>query len=184
MRVKSISFMMIIATLMLFPSLVFATAETLVGTRGVAGFPVYGQGQAGNMKVAYGTYDVAAAVEDGDIFQLCRIPPNATVIGGRFYADDLDVTVGTAALDMDIGWAANGVDAADADGLLNAGTLSGDAVTGVKPETGTSMPLGGVLITSGKKTFSEETVIQAEVNTAAASFTTGTIGVVIHYTMD
>ena len=169
------------------PSQSFATPETLVSVQGVAGYPVYGRGQAGNLKTAYGTYAVAANVEDGDIFQLCRIPAGATVIGGRFYADDLDTGATAETLDMDVGWAANGVDAADPDGLLNAGTLTGDAVTGVKPETGTSMPFGGVLILSGKKTFSEETVIQVEVNTGvsdAGGFSAGTIGVMVHYSME
>jgi hypothetical protein len=173
-------FILILA--LIVPVVAFATPETLTSVRGNSGFPVYGRGQAGSMKIAHGQYNVTAAVEDGDIFVLCRIPPGATVVGGRFYADDLDV--GTEALDMDIGWAANGTEAADPDGLLNAGTLTGDAVTGVKPETGTSMPLGGVLITAGKASFTNKTAIQAEVNTAANSFTEGTIGVVIFYTMD
>jgi len=166
------------------PNQSFATPETLTSTRANAGFPVAGVGHGGSLKTAYGTYTVPAAVEDGDIFELCRIPAGAIVVGGRFYADDLDATSGTAALDIDIGWAANGSDAADPDGLLNAGTLSGDAVTGVKPEAGTSMPFGGVLLTAGKKEFAKETVIQAEVNTAAATFTPGIIGVIVNYLMD
>lgn len=167
---------------MFAPSNVFATAETLVGTRGVAGFPVYGKGQAGNLKTAYGVYNVTANVEDGDIFQLCRIPAGATVVGGTFYASDLDT--GTEALDMDVGWAANGTDAASAAGLLNAGVLTGDAVTGYKPETGTLMPFGGVIMAFGKYTFSEETIIQVEANVAANSFSAGYIGVVIKYLME
>ena len=142
---KIFKLMIVALILLIVPSLAFGTAETLVGTRASAGIATAGVGIGGSCKVAYGTYTVAAAVEDGDIFQLCKIPRGAIVIGGRFYADDLDT--GAEALDMDVGWAANGSDAADPDGLLNAGTLTGDAVTGVKPETGTSMPFGGVLIT-------------------------------------
>jgi hypothetical protein len=183
-KFMSVVFLALAMIALTLPSMVFATAETLIGTRGAAGFPVYGKGQAGNLKTAYGTYAITAAVEDGDIFQLCRVPAGATVIGGRFYAGDIDATTETAALDMDVGWASNGSDAADPDGLLDGGTLTGDAVVGVKPETGTSMPFGGVLITSGKQAFAAETVIQVEVNTAAASFAAGSIGVIVHYSMD
>lgn len=175
-------FTLILMLALIVPSVAFATAETLTGTRGGSGFPAFGRGQAGDMKIAHGQYALTANVEDGDIFELCVIPPGATIVGGRFYAYDIDAGVET--LDMDVGWAANGTEAADPDGLLNAGVLTGDAVTGVKPETGTSMPLGGVLITAGKASFTERTTIQVEANAAANSFSAGTIGVVIFYTMD
>jgi len=175
---------LILALCLILPSIAFATAETLVSTRGTAGYPVFGRGQAGDLKMAYGNYNIIAAVEDGDIFQMCRIPPGATVVGGIFYASDLDATTGTAALDMDVGWAANGTEAASASGLLNAGTLSGDAVTGYKPETGTLLPLAGGIMTNTPITFTEETVIQVEANTAAATWANGYIGVVVYYTMD
>ena len=160
----------------------FATPETLTSLRAFKGFPVAGVGHGGSLKTAYGTYSVASNPEDGDIFEMCRIPAGATVVGGRFYAFDIDA--GTEALDMDVGWAANGSDAADPDGLLNAGVLTGDAVDGVKPESGTSMPLGGVLLVSGKKQFAKETVIQIEANVAANSFSAGVIGLIVHYLMD
>jgi|GEM_PF-1155659 hypothetical protein len=167
------------------PSYVFATAETLTSTRGVAGFPVYGRGQAGNLKSTYGVYAVTAAVEAGDVFQLARVPRGATVVGGRFYMGDMDGgTAPDATLDIDIGWATAGTNGPDPDGLLNGGTIHGDAVVGVKPESGTSMPFGGVLIISGSKTFTEETALIATVNTAAATFAAATMGIVVDYTMD
>lgn len=157
-------------------------AETLTADRAKSGFPVGGIGEAGTLKVATGTYNVAANVEDGDIFEMCKLPANAVVVGGWFYADDLDT--GAEALDMDIGWAANGNESADPDGFGNLGVLTGDAVTGYKPEVGTSMPLGGVLITDGPQKFTAETTIQVEANAAATTFAAGPMTVVVYYFID
>jgi hypothetical protein len=133
--------------------------------------------------VAYGTYAVAANVEDGDIFEMCKIPAGAVIVGGFFTAADLDT--GAEALDLDLGWAANGVEAADADGLGNYGVLTGDAVTGYKPETGTLLPVAGTLMTgTAFPTFSAETTIQVEANAAATTFAAGTIKVAIYYVND
>ena len=131
--------------------------------------------------VAYGIYTIAAVVEDGDIFEMCKLPSGAVVVDGVFYGDDIDT--GTEALDMDIGWAANGTDAADPDGFGNLGLLSGDAVTDIKPEASLWYPLGGVLRTAGPKTFSAETTIQVEANTASNAGHTGVITVVVYYTV-
>mgnify|MGYP006883105208 CR=1 FL=1 len=154
-------------------------AETLTSTRAADSFPVFTGKGTGNLCCAYGSYAVAANVEDGDIFEMCKLPANAVVVGGWFYAGDLDT--GTEAIDLDIGWAANGTEAADPDGLGNFGVLAGDAVAGIKPEVGTSMPLGGKLITAGPQSFSDETTIQVEANAAATTFAAGTISVVVYY---
>lgn len=156
-------------------------AETLTSTQAAANFP----GPAapvgkGILCVSRGTYSVAANVEDGDIFEMSRVPA-CLVVEGWFFAADLDT--GTESLDMDIGWAANGAESADPDGLGNLGVLSGDAVTGIKPETGTSMPFGGVLISDGSQEFTRETVIQIEANAAANSFSAGHITTLTKYTV-
>ena len=120
---------------------------TFTATRAAAGFPVFEAHQSGLLCVAWGTITVAAAPADGDIYQMCRVPGGATILGGYVQADDLDT--GTEALDMDIGWAANGVESADPDGLGNLGTWTGDAVANLRPEAGNYFPLGGTLITEG-----------------------------------
>jgi hypothetical protein len=148
-------------------------AETLTGTRGGTAFPVAGHGSGGNLKAWHGGYSIPAAVEDGDIFELFRVPAGAVILGGWLQADDMDT--GIEALDMDLGWAANGVDSADPDGFGNFGTWTGDAVTDIKPETGIYMPLGGVLFTAGPKLFTVETLIQLEANTAATTFAAGQV---------
>ena len=179
----------LIMALLVGPADTFAAAETLTATRAVSGFPVMGKGDAGMVKVAYGTYDVAANVEDGDIFQMCRLPAGATVVGGYFKGDDLD-TNATETLDLDVGWAANGntgtYDTADPDGLANLGVLTGDAfVTGnVANVVSYNYPLNGLMNTGVMIKFTAETIIQIEANAACATFAAGTISLFVYYTMD
>ena len=154
------------------------SAETLTATRGSSGFFVSRGAGGSNVQFAYGVYEIAAAVETGDIFEMCRVPKGAVVIDGFVRADDIDT--GTEALDMDIGWAANGVDAVDADGFGNLGVWTGDPTTDVKPETQIWYPFNGVL-KDGPKTFSAETVIQLYVNTASNAGHVGTVYVGVYY---
>ena len=158
-------------------------AETLTATRAEDGFPVAGEGLAAGLQVATGTYELAENVEDGDIFEMCKVPKNAVVVGGWIMGEDLD-TNATETLDMDIGWAANGTDAADPDGFGNLGVWTGDAISGLKPVAGIYFPLQGVLFTGGPKKFSEVTTIQIEANAAAATGGTGTLSVVVLYFVD
>ena len=153
------------------------TAETLTSTRAATTFPIGGKGDGNAVKFAYGTYELAANVEDGDIFEMCWVPAGAVVIDGYVRADDLDT--GIEALDMDVGWAANGVDAADPDGLGNLGVWTGDAST-TKPEVMNYFPLNG-LLKDGPKTFTVPTLIQVEANVAAATGGTGTLTVGVYY---
>jgi hypothetical protein len=154
-------------------------AETLTTTRAASTFPIQGDGWAGNLKVAYGTYTIAANVEAGDIFEMCKVPAGSTVVGGYAYADDLD-TNATETMDMDIGWAANGSDAVDLDGFGNLGVWTGDASV-TKPEVGNFFPFGGILRSAGPKTFARDTTIQVYANAAAATGGTGQLTVVVHY---
>jgi hypothetical protein len=163
-------------------------AETLTATRGATGFPIAHYAGAGVLQCAYGTYTIAAAVEDGDIFEMCWVPAGAVVVGGYFYGADLDT--GTETLDMDIGWAANGgsgtYDAADPDGLGNLGTLTGDvfAAGNVSPVVGLMYPLSGVLAAGTLPQFTKKTKIQIEANTAGNAGHTGVVTVVVWYVVD
>lgn len=152
-------------------------AATLTGTRAKANVPLGGSGPAFNVKASWGTVTVDAATEDGDIFQVCKVPAGATVIGGAVYSGDGDT--GIEALDIDIGWAANGVDAADPDGFGNLGTWTGDASK--TAPTGNYFHFLGVLQSVGPKTFTAETTIQLETNTAAATGAAMEVTVVVYY---
>jgi len=61
--------------------------------------------------------------------------------------------------------------------------LTGDAVTGIKPEAGIYYPLGGVLFSAGPKSFTNETIVQVEANAAANAGGTGKMWIVINYVM-
>jgi len=154
-------------------------AETLTATRAASTLPVFKASGAGIVCAAYGTFAVAANVEDGDIFEMCRVPAGAVVLSGVVRADDMD-TNATETLDMDVGWAANGTDAADPDGFGNLGVWVGDAVGDIKPEAYNYFPFGGIL-KDGPKTFAAETTIQVEANAVSATFAAGDLTVVVYY---
>jgi hypothetical protein len=156
------------------------TAETLTATRAASTFPVYRGRGNGDLCVAYGTYEIAAVVEDGDIFEMCRVPAGAVVVDGYVRADDIDT--GSESLNMDVGWAANGDEVGSPAGFGDLGVWTGDAVTGVRPEVHNYFPFGGVL-KDGPKTFNRETIIQVEANAASAGGHVGTLAVCVFYTV-
>lgn len=153
---------------------------TFTATRAAAGFPVFGGTGSGLMSVAYGTIEVAANPVAADVYAMCKVPAGAVVVGGRIYSDDLD-TNAAETLDLDIGWAANGTDAADPDGFGNLGVMGTDTVAGIKPEGGYNYALGGVLVTEGPKTFAAETTITVNCVATAATFAAGTLSVTVFY---
>lgn len=154
-------------------------AETLTATRAADTFPVFNASGAGVLCTAWGTYAVAANVEDGDIFEMCKVPAGATIVGGYIQCEDLDT--GTEAIDLMVGWAANGSDAADPNGLCLAHVFTGDI--SVHLDIASSIVFfGGVITGAGPKTLTNETTIQVEANTAADTFAAGQMTVVVWYT--
>lgn len=134
---------------------------------------------AGNVGAMVGTYELAANPAQNDVIRFGRLPKGAMVIGGWLMGDDIDT--GTETFDIDIGWEANGTDAADTDGFGNLGVLSGDAITELKPVASIYNPLQGVLFADGPKTFAAETWVSGLVNAAANAGGTGTLTVVVLY---
>lgn len=152
---------------------------TVTATRASSTKPVSGHGFAGNKKQAWGVYNVTASLAAGTVIEMCRVPKGAVITGGVFAGSVIESTVQT--LDIDIGYATNGVDTADTDAFGNLGTLNGTAVAGVKPDTGYRYPLGGVLLTAGPKTMGAETVISLLVNASATTWTSGVLSLVVDY---
>lgn len=151
------------------------TGPKAASTAAVPGLPV----PTGVPGIAWGYYNFATAASSADIVNICKVPAGATVILGFFQGADIDT--GTEALDIDIGWAANGTDAADPDGFGNFGVLTGDVVAELKPVAGLWNPLVNVLQDSGYKTFAAETTITVTVTAAANAGGTGIIKVVLFY---
>ena len=168
-------------------------AETLTANQAAATVIPSGHGYSGTVKAAVGTYSISvAALEDGDIFEMCWLPPNALVIGGMFYCGDLDT--GTEAVDIDVGWAANTGAAtyldkdgttwtnsgasASAAGFVNSGVLTGDVIADLLAAGSNMRPFP---MATGPLFFSGKTMVQIEVNAAQATPQAGVATVVVYY---
>lgn len=152
------------------------TGPKAASTAAVPGLPI----PAGVLGVAWGYYNVATAPSAADVLDICKLPSGATVIGGFIQAADLD-TNATETLDIDVGWKANGTDAADPDGFGNFGVLTGDAVAEFRPVAGIFLPFTNVIQDSGYKTFAAETTVTVTFTGAPATLTAGYIKVICFY---
>jgi hypothetical protein len=152
---------------------------TFTATRAASTFPAFKGIGGGNLCVAYGSIDVAAEPAPADIYEMCRVPAGAVILDGFLRHEDID-TDATETMDLDVGWLANGDEAADPDGFGNFGVQTGDAVTGYLPDGGVRLPFMGVL-KDGFKTFNRETVIAVTCVDDPATFTAGTISVAVYY---
>ncbi|MDH5328195.1 MAG: hypothetical protein OEY97_07785 [Nitrospirota bacterium] len=150
----------------------------IASTRAASTFPAYVGAGGGTLQAAYGTYTIAANPTAADIWSACKVPANATVIGGWIQAADIDT--GTETLDFDVGWLANGDEVADPDGFGNHGVVTGDVSVHL-PVAGIFLPFAGVLQTAGPKTFNAETTLDVTFNVAANAGGTGQITMVALY---
>jgi hypothetical protein len=151
----------------------------LTAARAESTFPVFQSHAAGQLCVAMGTIAITTNPTIADVWSMCKVPAGATVVGGYFYASDMD-TNATETIDFDVGWAANDDEVADPDGFGNFGVQTGDAITELKP-SGVYLPLQGVLFTAGPKTFTAETTLTVTAVAAAATFAAGQATLVVHY---
>jgi hypothetical protein len=149
-------------------------AQTFTGARAGSTFPALA-GTNGNLRAAYGSFTLTEVPEVSDIWQLCKLPKGAVPLGGFFATTDIDTGVET--LDIDLGYAANGVDAADPDYFGNFGVLSGDAVVDLLPAGINWRPIVLTTFTA----LGAETTVQAQCIAVAAAGGTGTVSCVIFY---
>lgn len=124
---------------------------------------------------AWATYEIASGLTSGDTITFFELPAGTTVFGGWLVGDDLDTGIET--IDIDVG------DADDADRFGNFGVITGDAVTGTKPEVGILQQLFGTL-KDGPHTYTTATNVIATVNAPAATGGTGTINLILMVQMD
>lgn len=127
--------------------------------------------QGAPMVALWGTYEIATALSASDTITFFEVPAGTTIYGGWLLGDDLDTGIET--LELDIG------DASSATRFLNSGVITGDAVTGTKPEAGIAVPLFGTL-KDGPYTYTTATNVIATVTAAAAMGGTGTISLVMY----
>ena len=164
-------------------------ATTFTSAQAASTIPAKRSGGTGVVHCAYGVYEIAVNPTAADVYELCRVPPNARIVGGWFYMDDID-TNASETIDIDIGWAANGgsgtFDSADSDGLGNLGVMNGDAFANpsVSSSVGNVVPFSGVLADGDCPKFTAETVIQAQCVATAATFAAGALSVVVFYIIE
>lgn len=149
-------------------------AQRFEGARAKAAFPVAHYAGGGVVQAAYGEFTLTETPEVGDVYALCKLPGGALVMGGYLFATDIDT--GTETLDIDLGWEANGTEAADPDGFINSGVLTGDAITDLLAAGQVYRP-----IAIPGQTFSAITTVVATVNAVAAAGGTGRVGCVVYY---
>lgn len=115
----------------------------------------------------YGSVEISSSQSASDTINFFTAPKGFTPVWGWLYGDDIDT--GTETYDLNIGTAS------DDDAYGNLGVLTGDAVAGIKPETGISMPLGGTLLTTKPTELTADTDIIGTVVAAANAGGTGTV---------
>lgn len=150
---------------------------TVAAAQAATGRPVASHGFAGNVKAAYGTYNIASAVAQNDVIQMCRTPRGAVILDVAIYGQDIDT--GTEALDFDAGYAANGVDSADTDAWGAFVNVTGDGIG--NDTAGVRLFGGGVLASGGPKQLGAETLHQITFNAAANAGGTGRLTMVVYY---
>ena len=133
--------------------------------------PQPGVGEGGNLKVLFGSYDIATALSASDIINFFTAPAGFTPLFGYLQGADLDT--GTETLEIDIGITG------DTTKYLDSGVITGDAVTGIKPVAGIWMPLAEELFTVTPTAFTEATDIIGTITAAAAAGGTGVITLVM-----
>lgn len=167
---------------------------TFTATRGEANFPVYKPGTPGEKAVAYGAIEVSTAPVAADIYRMCKLPKGAVVLGGKFMSERLasGTSLGSTSLGWNVGFsgavsAYDGTSIGSTTTSLALGTLGPidyAAVTAgsIKPESGASIPLGGLLYTQGPLKTQTEQWVQLTCSTAPnSSFITGTMSLEVEY---
>jgi len=118
--------------------------------------------QNGALLSCWATREIVVNPTNADTITFFTIPAGTTVHGGWLRGDDIDT--GTETFECDIG------DAGSTTRFLNSGVLTGDVITGTKPEAGICTPLFGTL-KDGPYTYTADTNI---IGTVAAAAATGT----------
>lgn len=123
----------------------------------------------GQIKVAYDEFSPAAAITINSVIKMMKLPAGARVIDVLIKTTDL----GSAGV-FDVGWEANGVEAADADGFFAALDVNTAAINKLMAATAA---VDGVF-----KKFSAETQISITVTTATTA--AGKIQLAVFYIVD
>ncbi len=129
------------------------------------------------MKIAYDEFTLTAALSQNDTIRMMKLPAGARVLEAVLHwSASLDASGGT----FDVGWEANSVDAADADGFMDDVDVTGAGGTiimtddeGTRPGVHKQFsPLGG----------ETQVTLTADASGGLDS-TTGTVSLAVYYTL-
>lgn len=134
---------------------------------------------SGLVAVSYGSVDITVAAVLGDVYQFCKIPADAVVLGGYLYGTNID-TAGAMAINLGT---------ATSPTMLASGlVLNPTTVPAYKGELGILLPFQGLLQTAtpftnaGPQLSTAEQFIQAVVTVAPTTPAAGRLSVVVYYT--
>lgn len=142
---------------------------TFTATKAASTYPAKGYGQSGDCKVVFSTYELTAALAANDVIEMVRVPRGAVVTGVVLSTDDLD-TNGTPTIVLDVG------DGSDTDRFIDGATVGQAGGT----TDASNLAIAGI----GYEYSAEDTIdvlVQAGPATGATS---GTISLVVYYTLD
>jgi hypothetical protein len=164
-------------------------------TRAAATFPVFKPTGSGYRAGAWGTVSLDAKFAPGDTLVMCKLPKGAVIIGGALRGEKWDSAgAGTACMTLNIG-----VDqpvitpqgttvstASTSDCLAAAWAIGSEiaAIPGVHPEaSGRNIPLGGLLVSKGPLTCTEDCNVIIKSITSAATTYTAVVTLTVDYYM-
>lgn len=162
-------------------------------TRGAATRASAAAGLASSKITAWGTIEVTTIPVAADIYQMCKLPKGAVILGGRLLGNQLGsgTSFGSTCLTLNIGvdcaiTLPNGTAVTTASTSTALGVLTPEGTAQPwKTEVGYNQPLGGLLISDGPFTLGDNATVQMAVATVvgAGSFTTGTLTLEVDYYM-
>ncbi len=127
--------------------------------------------QGGKLRVAYDSYAITADLASGDIIHMVKVPKGARVYEVYLAFADLDGSGGT----LDVGWAANGSDAVDADGFIVDLDVTSAGTATMSADLANAAGFG--------KEFAAETTITITTD-GDTDATSGTIKLAVFYAVD
>lgn len=163
-------------------------------TRALASKPTPSLGWQNCKFSTFETYEVATAPAANDTLVLCKLPKGALIIGGQLITERLasGTSAGSASLGVNIGvdvkvYTQGGTSVATtstSNCLGTFGPLDYAAVTGIKPESGVNMPLGGLLYSDGPLRLSDNGNVYVTFSSSATSFVTGQLTLRVDYVIN
>lgn len=131
------------------------------------GIAEVGSGPMGDLKVCYGSIEIATALSAADTVNFFTAPAGFTPLFGYLVGDDIDT--GTETLEIDIGISG------DTTKYLNSGVITGDTIANEKITVGIKIPLQEDLMTVKPTAFTSDTAVIGTFTAAAAAGGTGTV---------